>query len=51
MTFKSFAVVVVPFPFSDRRTVKCQPALIVSSADFHQTHRLLALDRTMDEYL
>lgn len=39
MTFESFDVVVVPFPFSDRRTVKRRPALIVSSADFNRAHR------------
>ena len=38
MTFESFDVVVVPLPFSDSRTVKRRPALIVSSADFNRAH-------------
>ena len=38
MTFESLDVVVVPFPFTDRRTVKRRPALIVSSASFNQAH-------------
>ena len=43
MTFESFDVVVVPFPFSDRGTVKRRPALIISSADFNRNHRQLIL--------
>ena len=38
MTFESFDVVVVPFPFTDRRAVKRRPALIVSSASFNEAH-------------
>ena len=38
MIFESLDVVVVPFPFTDRRTVKRRPALIVSSATFNQAH-------------
>lgn len=38
MTFESLDVVVVPFPFTDRRTVKRRPALVVSSAGFNQAH-------------
>ena len=34
MTFKTFDVVVVPFPFTDRTTTKRRPALILSR---HQT--------------
>ena len=38
MTFESLDVVVVPFPFTDRRTSKRRPALIVSSSNFHRAH-------------
>ena len=38
MTFEPFDVVVVPFPFTDRRAVKRRPALIVSSASFNEAH-------------
>ena len=38
MTFESLDVVVVPFPFTDRRATKRRPTLIVSSANFNQTH-------------
>ena len=32
MTFKAFDVVVVPFPFTDRATLKRRPALVISDA-------------------
>ena len=38
MTFEPLDVVVVPFPFTDRRAAKRRPALIVSSADFNEAH-------------
>ena len=38
MTFESLDVVVVPFPFTDRRAAKRRPALIVSSAHFNRAH-------------
>ncbi len=38
MTFESLDVVVVPFPFTDRRGTKRRPALIVSSANFNRAH-------------
>ena len=38
MTFESLDVVVVPFPFTDRRAAKRRPALIVSSANFNRAH-------------
>ena len=38
MTFEAFEVVVVPFPFTDRRAAKRRPAVIVSSTDFNETH-------------
>lgn len=38
MTFNTFEVVVVPFPFTDRQAAKRRPALVVSSADFNTAH-------------
>ena len=38
MTYRPLDVVVVPFPFSDRRAVKRRPAVIVSSAEFNGVH-------------
>ncbi len=38
MTSESLDVVVVPFPFTDRRAAKRRPALIVSSANFNRAH-------------
>lgn len=38
MIFEPLDVVVVPFPFTDRRGTKRRPALIVSSAIFNRTH-------------
>ena len=45
MTFEPLDVVVVPFPFTDRRATKRRPALIVSSADFNeaQAQSILAM--------
>ena len=39
MTFEPFDVVVVPFPFSDRRASKRRPALVVSSESFNRAHK------------
>ena len=39
MTFELFDVVVVPFPFTDSRTVKRRPALIISSTGFNRAHQ------------
>lgn len=38
VSFESLDVVVVPFPFTDRRAAKRRPALIVSSANFNRNH-------------
>lgn len=38
MTYELFDVVVVPFPFTDRRAAKRRPALVVSSAEFNSGH-------------
>ena len=43
MTFESLDVVVVPFPFTDRRTSKRRPALIVSSSNFNRAHQQFIL--------
>jgi mRNA interferase MazF len=45
-TYKGFDVVVVPFPFTDRKTEKRRPALILSkNEEFNQTggHYVLAM--------
>ena len=39
MTFEPPAVVVVPFPFSDRPGAKRRPALVISSAAFNAEHQ------------
>ena len=38
MTFESLDVVVIPFPFRDRRATRRRPALIVSSENFNRAH-------------
>ncbi len=38
MTFESLDVVVIPFPFTDRRATRRRPALIVSSENFNRAH-------------
>ena len=38
MIFEPLDVVVVPFPFTDRRATRRRPAVIVSSADFNRSH-------------
>ena len=38
MIFEPFDVVVVPFPFTDRKAERRRPALVVSSPDFNETH-------------
>ena len=43
MTYEPFDVVVVPFPFTDRRASKRRPALIVSSASFNEAHEQAVL--------
>lgn len=46
VTYKAFDVVVVPFPFTDRKTQKRRPALILSkNEDFNVTggHYVLAM--------
>ena len=43
MTYEPFDVVVVPFPFTDRRAAKRRPALIVSSAGFNEAHQQAVL--------
>ena len=39
MTFEPLDVVVVPFPFTDRRATKRRPAVVVSSASFNRVHK------------
>jgi mRNA interferase MazF len=43
VTFKTFDVVSVPFPFTDREASKRRPALIISSARFNQHHNQVIL--------
>lgn len=46
MTFERFAIVRVPFPFTDRDAVKNRPALVLSSARHFNTpagHSVLAM--------
>ena len=43
MTFKSFDVVAVPFPFTDRDATKRRPALVISNERFNQQHNQLVL--------
>ena len=46
MTYRAFDVVVVPFPFTDRRTQKRRPALILSkNEEFNEKcgHYILAM--------
>lgn len=38
MIFEPLAVVVVPFPFTDRKAAKRRPALVVSSEAFNENH-------------
>jgi mRNA interferase MazF len=40
-TFEQGDVVKVPFPYADRATRQSRPALIVSSGDLEEAHRLL----------
>lgn len=50
MTCKPFEVVVVPFPFTDRRASKRRPALALSSEDFSEEsgHTVLAMITSAD---
>lgn len=43
MTFEPFNVVVVPFPFTDRKASKRRPALVVSSVRLNEWHRHVVL--------
>lgn len=43
MTFKSFDVVAVPFPFTDRDATKRRPALVISNESFNQQHNQIVL--------
>ena len=43
MTFKSFDVVAVPFPFTDRDTTKRRPALVISNESFNRQHNQIVL--------
>lgn len=39
VAFEPLDVVVVPFPFTDRRTTKRRPAVVVSSRSFNRVHK------------
>lgn len=43
MAFKAFAVVAVPFPFTDRNAIKRRPALGISNEQFNQQHNQVVL--------
>ena len=43
MTFELLELVVVPFPFTDRRVSKRRPALTISSARFNRAREQLIL--------
>lgn len=45
MSFERFDVVVVPFPFTDRRSSKRRPAVVLSAADFGtaNSHSVMAM--------
>jgi mRNA interferase MazF len=45
LIFEKFSVVVVPFPFTDQRSTKRRPALILSSTAFNNSvsHSVLAM--------
>lgn len=48
MTFDTWDVVVVPFPFSERAGFKRRPALVLSRSEFHRSgHCLLAMITTV----
>ena len=53
MHSEPFDVVVIPFPFTDRRATKRRPALVVSSADFNEAHEksiLAMITSTMSKW-
>jgi mRNA interferase MazF len=43
MLYDAFDVVLVPFPFTDKTTVKKRPAMVLSSARFQHEHQHLTL--------
>lgn len=43
MIFKAFDIVAVPFPFTDRETIKRRPVLVISNERFSQQHNQLFL--------
>ncbi len=43
MIFKAFDIVAVPFPFTDRETIKRRPVLVISNERFSQQHNQLVL--------
>ena len=48
MTFEPWSVVVVPFPFSDRRHSKRRPAVMLSPLSFQEGHRVAVLGMVTD---
>ena len=50
MTCEPFDVVVVPFPFTERRAAKRRPALVLSSAEFNRgcSQSILAMITSSD---
>lgn len=48
MTSEPWSVVVVPFPFSDRRQSKRRPAVVLSPLVFQEEHRAAVLGMVTD---
>ncbi|ABL65668.1 hypothetical protein Cpha266_1647 [Chlorobium phaeobacteroides DSM 266] len=43
VNFKPYDIVVVPFPFTEKRAVKHRPAVVLSTSRFNENHDHLTL--------
>jgi len=43
VNFEPYDIVVVPFPFTEKRAFKHRPAVIISTTEFNETHDHLTL--------